>query len=111
MLEEFNDILTLKDVQTILKIGKNSALDFIHDGDIEAFMIKGRWRYITVTARVRCYVVASYFKILNLPITGSSFALPFRALIRPITARIPITSHTRLSTVLSASNINPRPPR
>ncbi|MDD5923414.1 MAG: helix-turn-helix domain-containing protein [Clostridia bacterium] len=46
MLEEYNDILTVKDVQTILKIGKNSALDLIHEGDIEAFMIKGRWRIL-----------------------------------------------------------------
>ena len=46
MLEEYNDILTLKDVQTILRIGKNFALDLIHEGDIEAFMIKGRWRIL-----------------------------------------------------------------
>ena len=46
MLEEYNEILTVKDVQNILKIGKNSALDLIHDGNIEAFMIKGRWRIL-----------------------------------------------------------------
>lgn len=46
MLEEYNEILTVKDVQNILKIGKNTALELIHEGDIEAFMIKGRWRIL-----------------------------------------------------------------
>ena len=46
MLENYNDILTLQDLREILQIGKNSALTLIHDGDIEAFMIKGRWRIL-----------------------------------------------------------------
>ena len=37
------------------------------------------------------YVVTSYFKILNLPIIGSSFAFPFSALMIPMTARTVIT--------------------
>ena len=36
-----------------------------------------------------------YFKILNLPISGSSFALPVAALIMPMIARIVITMLTR----------------
>ena len=36
----------------------------------------------------------SYFKILNLPITGSSFALPFTAFIMPMTS---ITRNTRFT--------------
>ena len=46
MLENYNDILTLQDLREILQIGKNTALALIHDGDIEAFMIKGRWRIL-----------------------------------------------------------------
>lgn len=46
MLEEYNEILTVKDVQNILKTGKNTALELIHEGDIDAFMIKGRWRIL-----------------------------------------------------------------
>ena len=36
-----------------------------------------------------------YFKILNLPISGSSFALPVAALIMPMIARTVITMLTR----------------
>lgn len=46
MLENFGDILTLQDLKKILKIGKNTALALIHDGDIGAFMIKGRWKIL-----------------------------------------------------------------
>ena len=40
-----------------------------------------------------CFI--PYFKILNLPISGSSFALPVAALIMPMIARTVITMLTR----------------
>ena len=45
----------------------------------------GGWRsFMTVTAR---FTLTIYLMILNLPIIGSSLALPFSALMIPITAR------------------------
>ncbi len=51
MLENTSDILTLKQCQSLLSVGKNTMLSLIHEGDIEAFMINHRWR-ITRTALV-----------------------------------------------------------
>lgn len=44
MFEYIPDILTFKECQEVLKIGKNSLLDLIHQGDIEAFKIGNRWK-------------------------------------------------------------------
>jgi excisionase family DNA binding protein len=52
MLENTPDILTLKQCQSLLSIGKNTMLNLIHDGDIEAFMINHRWR-ITKASLIR----------------------------------------------------------
>ena len=46
MLEDYPDILTLKQAQTVLNIGRNSMLDLIYSGEIEAFKIKGKWRIL-----------------------------------------------------------------
>ena len=55
-----------------------------------------------------------YFKILNLPIMGSSFALPFSALMMPMTARTVITMlrmgamiHPRMGMIQSTDEISP----
>lgn len=44
MFESIPDILTFKECQIVLKIGKNSLLELIHCGDIEAFKIGNRWK-------------------------------------------------------------------
>lgn len=46
MFENYPDILTLKQAQNMLHIGRNSMLDLIYSGEIEAFKIKGKWRII-----------------------------------------------------------------
>lgn len=46
MFENYPDILTLKQVQNMLHIGRNSMLDLIYSGEIEAFKIKGKWRIL-----------------------------------------------------------------
>lgn len=46
MFENYPDILTLKQAQNMLHIGRNSMLDLIYAGEIEAFKIKGKWRIL-----------------------------------------------------------------
>lgn len=46
MFENYPDILTLKQAQDMLHIGRNSMLDLIYSGEIEAFKIKGKWRIL-----------------------------------------------------------------
>lgn len=44
MFEQTPDILTFKECQELLKVGKNTLLDLLHDNDIEAFKIGNRWK-------------------------------------------------------------------
>lgn len=44
MLECVPEILTFKECRSLLKIGKNTLLDLLHNGDIGAFRIGNRWK-------------------------------------------------------------------
>ena len=44
MLNNTKDILTLKDLQELLHIGKNTALRLVQNGEIEAFRVGKQWR-------------------------------------------------------------------
>ena len=44
MLNNTKDILTLKDLQKLLHIGKNTALRLVQSGEIEAFRVGKQWR-------------------------------------------------------------------
>ncbi len=44
MFEKVPDILTLKECQQLLKIGRNSMLKFLNSGELEGFKIGNRWR-------------------------------------------------------------------
>ena len=44
MLERAPDILTFKECRCLLSIGKNTLLDLLHSGDIQAFKIGNRWK-------------------------------------------------------------------
>jgi len=44
MFERVPDIMTFKECQKLLKIGKNTLLNLIHSGSIDAFKIGNRWR-------------------------------------------------------------------
>lgn len=46
MLNNTKDILTLKELQELLHIGKNTALKLVQSGDIEAFRVGNRWRIL-----------------------------------------------------------------
>lgn len=43
-IREIPPIMTRKDLQEILKISKNTALELLQNGLIDSFMIKGRYR-------------------------------------------------------------------
>ena len=44
MFERMPDILTFKECQQILKIGKNSLLNYLHSGELDGFKLGSRWR-------------------------------------------------------------------
>lgn len=44
MLNNTKDILTLKELQDLLHIGKNTALRLVQERDIEAFRVGKQWR-------------------------------------------------------------------
>ncbi len=44
MLNNIKDILTLKELQELLHIGKNTALRLVQSGEIEAFRVGKQWR-------------------------------------------------------------------
>ena len=44
MLNNTKDILTIKDLQKLLNIGKNTALRLVQSGDVEAFKVGRQWR-------------------------------------------------------------------
>ena len=46
MLNNTKDILTLKELQKLLHIGKNTALRLVQSGEIEAFRVGNQWRIL-----------------------------------------------------------------
>lgn len=46
MLDNTPDILTVKDLMKLMQIGKNTALDLIHDGKITAYKTNFGWRIL-----------------------------------------------------------------
>ena len=44
MLNNTKDILTIKDLQKLLHIGRNTALRLVQEGEIEGFKVGHTWR-------------------------------------------------------------------
>ena len=44
MYEQIPEIMTLKECQQILKVGKNTMLELLHTNQIEGFKIGSRWK-------------------------------------------------------------------
>jgi excisionase family DNA binding protein len=44
MYKNIPEIMTFKECQQLLKIGKNTLLDLIHSGELDAFKIGNRWK-------------------------------------------------------------------
>lgn len=38
------EIMTFNECKNILKIGKNTLLDLIHNGELDAFRVGNRWK-------------------------------------------------------------------
>ena len=46
MLNNTKDVLTLKELQELLHIGKNTALKLVQSGEVEGFRIGYQWRVL-----------------------------------------------------------------
>ena len=46
MLNHTKEILTLKELQELLHIGKNTALRLVQSGEIDAFRVGNQWRVL-----------------------------------------------------------------
>lgn len=46
MLNHTKEILTLKELQELLHIGKNTALRLVQNGEIDAFRVGNQWRVL-----------------------------------------------------------------
>lgn len=46
MLDYIPDTLTLKELQEVLHIGKNTALDLVHEDFIIGHRIAGKWLFL-----------------------------------------------------------------
>ena len=55
MLNNTKDILTLKELQELLHIGKNTALRLVQSGEIEAFRVGNQWR-------IPCEAIVKYIR-------------------------------------------------
>lgn len=44
MYKNIPEIMTFKECQQLLKIGKNTLLDLIHNDELDAFKIGNRWK-------------------------------------------------------------------
>ena len=59
MLNNTKDVLTLKELQELLHIGKNTALKLVQSGEIEAFRVGNQWRILreSVTKYIRMNII------------------------------------------------------
>lgn len=44
MYEYIPEVMTFKECKGLLKVGKNTLLDLIHIGQIQAFKVGSRWK-------------------------------------------------------------------
>ena len=44
MYEYIPEVMTFKECKGLLKVGKNTLLDLIHTGQIQAFKVGSRWK-------------------------------------------------------------------
>ncbi len=59
-IKDIPPIMTRKNLQEILQISKNTALELLQTGQIDSFMIKGRYR-ITRDSLVQFVERSNYF--------------------------------------------------
>ena len=44
MYENIPEIMTLRECRDILRVGKNTMLELLHEGKIEGFKVGNRWK-------------------------------------------------------------------
>lgn len=44
MFDDLPDLLTIKQCQKALQIGRNSTLELLNSGTLKGFKLKGKWR-------------------------------------------------------------------
>lgn len=44
MFKNIPEVMTFNECKDLLKVGKNTLLDLLHSGQIEAFKIGNRWK-------------------------------------------------------------------
>jgi len=44
VFEEYNDLVSVAELATMLSIGKNAAYDLLASGDIKSYRINTRWK-------------------------------------------------------------------
>ena len=44
MYENIPEIMTLRECREILRVGKNTMLELLHEGRIEGFKVGNRWK-------------------------------------------------------------------
>ena len=44
MLEQYEDLMTVQDIQEVLHVGKNRAYDLLRDGTISSIRLGKRWK-------------------------------------------------------------------
>lgn len=44
MFKNIPEIMTFRECKELLKVGKNTLLDLLHSGQIDAFKIGNRWK-------------------------------------------------------------------
>lgn len=44
MLEQYEDLMTIQDIQEVLHIGKNRAYELLHNGMIPSIRLGRRWK-------------------------------------------------------------------
>lgn len=55
MFKNVPEIMTFNECKDLLKVGKNTLLDLLHTGQIDAFKLGNRWR-------ISKYAVIEYLK-------------------------------------------------
>ncbi len=57
MFKNVPEIMTFNECKDLLKVGKNTLLDLLHTGQIDAFKLGNRWR-------ISKYAVIEYLKYI-----------------------------------------------
>ena len=61
MYEYIPEVMTFKECKELLKVGKNTLLDLIHTGQIQAFKVGSRWKITKPVSYTHLKTVYHYY--------------------------------------------------